>query len=72
MRCLLIKLVVSLATFSLGLFVDDYLRTRNSGITDCACMTFKCRAITVAEHPLTALMHPAETFEYLGTYSYWG
>jgi hypothetical protein len=47
------------------------LRTRNSGITDCACMTFKCRAITVAEHPVTALMHPAETIEYLRTYSIW-
>ena len=68
---ILLSLLISLATFSIGLSLDKYLRTRNSGITDCFCMTLKCRAITLAEHPLIVVRHPLEAVTYLTTYTVW-
>ena len=64
-------LLCALAMFSLSVSVDSELRTRRSGITDCFCMTFKCRWITVAEHPLLVLRHPTQTTNYLSTATRW-
>lgn len=66
-----IKLLVAVMMFSSGVWIDSYLRTRRSGITDCFCMTFKCRLVTVADHPQFIFTNPIETAKLLWTSSTW-
>jgi hypothetical protein len=65
------NLLVAGLMFSSGVYLDSYLRTRNSGITDCFCMTFKCRVVTVADNPQLIFTHPIETVKALWSYTRW-
>ncbi len=69
MRRIQTKLIIAILIFAFGVWVDTYLRTRKSGITDCSCMSFKCRLVTVADHPSLLLTHPLEVVELLLTQS---
>jgi hypothetical protein len=71
MRRRFINLLVAVVMFSSGVWFDSYLRTRSSGITDCFCMTFKCRIVTVADNPQLIFRHPIETAKYVWTYTIW-
>ena len=71
MRRRVINLLVAVVMLSSGVWLDSYLRTRNSGITDCFCMTFKCRLVTVANNPQLIFTHSVETAKYLRSYAVW-
>lgn len=62
-----IRLVVAALTFVFGASLDHYLRSTSGGITDCYCTSAKCRLVLVADHPVTALTHPQETYQWLKT-----
>lgn len=51
--------------FSIGFRIDTYIRTSNPGITDCSCMTFRCRFVVLADNPTLLFTHPLEVFKAL-------
>lgn len=71
MRRILIKfdfVMVALLMFCVGFLVDSYLRRQNPNVTDCYCMSFKCRIVFVADNPMIVLQHPVEVLKSL---TYW-
>lgn len=65
MRRRTLLLAVGLSAFLAGASLDRELRARRE--MDCFCMSLKCRLVTVADHPTTALSHPLETVQMLFT-----
>ncbi|HVF44562.1 MAG TPA: hypothetical protein VM936_16175 [Pyrinomonadaceae bacterium] len=65
MRRRIFLLAVWLSAFFAGASLDQELRTRRK--LDCFCMSLKCRVVSAADHPLTALRHPLEVLEMLFT-----
>lgn len=57
------KTLAFILTLTLGAAVNTELRTKRSGITDCACMSFKCRIMMAADHPKLFFTHPIEIIE---------
>ena len=59
-------LAVGLSAFCAGASLDYQLR-KPGPYLDCACMSLKCRLVTIADHPQVFLSHPLETLELLRT-----
>ncbi|HEX8354876.1 MAG TPA: hypothetical protein VF611_18355 [Pyrinomonadaceae bacterium] len=65
MRRRTLLLAVGLSAFFAGASLDYQLR--KPGPLDCACMSLKCRLVSIADHPLVFLSDPLETIELLFT-----
>ena len=65
MRRLTLLLAAGLLAFFAGASLDYELR--RPVLLDCACMSLKCRIVTIADHPNIILSHPLETVEMLFT-----
>jgi len=57
-------LMIAFLMFSIGVRVDSYLRNQN-GTTDCYCVSYKCRVVSVTDNPMIVLKHPIEVFKFL-------
>jgi hypothetical protein len=64
MRRRTLLLAAGLSAFFAGASLDYQLR-KPGPFPDCACMSLKCRLVSVADHPLSSLSHPLETIELL-------
>jgi len=61
MRRFAFKMLTFLFLFGMGVAVDYELRHNRRGITDCSCMSFKCRFVTFADNPSILATHPIES-----------
>ncbi len=57
--------MIAILMFSVGFWVDSYIRTPNPDMTDCFCMSFRCRFVTLADNPSLLFTHPIEIFKAL-------
>jgi len=62
-----IRLAAALLTFYAGASPDFYAREPHGETTDCLCTSARCRVVEIVDHPLTSLLHPAETTKLLLT-----
>ena len=66
MRRFLIYIATALMTLYFGSWLDGYVREpRNRVITDCFCTSVQCRVLTVIDHPVLALSHPIDAYDFI-------
>ncbi len=60
-----LRLLIAVLTFVTGVAVDSSAQLEQGPITDCWCMSAKCRIVAIADNPVDALTHPADTLKSL-------
>ncbi|MDQ3649882.1 MAG: hypothetical protein M3458_06285 [Acidobacteriota bacterium] len=61
-----LRLLIAVLTFVTGVAVDSSVRRiQASTMPDCWCTSAKCRIVAIADNPLDALTHPADTLQSL-------